>query len=291
MIPFNDAIYDLTTTRASRLTVALAPQYGADSDYATNPVFAMFRDDLPTEVEMEKFTAATMLSYFDYPEARDAPMVTAIAGAYTDYGYHCITHAFLAAIIADRLAEKYMPLHQEARRLVVLAALLHDAYHSHGRTPDSENIARTKVFIENLIAVHGTRLGLPSNAAPRICSMIGLTEYNGAGFDFPLPEIEAVPLAEDAPAYMVQRMSCRILGEADLMMSATPYWPKFAAVLAQDAATSNQVYKYLDLRTFCATQAEFIVTGMMQRCTLPETRAALSEVLAIHSHVMDSTEA
>lgn len=289
MIPFNDAMYALSTVRATRLTEALAPHYGPDSDYATNPVFALFRDNMPTEVEMEKFTAHTMLSYFDYPEARDAIMTTAIAGAYTDYGYHCIAHAILTGIIADRLAEKYLPHHPDTRRLVVLAALLHDAYHSHGRTEDYENIARAKLFIENLLAVHGERLGLPHDAVRRITSMIGLTQFNGTGFDYPLPAVDPVPVAEDAMAFTVQGMACRILGEADLVMSATPYWPKFAAVLAQDAATAKQVYKFLDLHTFCATQVEFIVSGMLQRCTLPEIRDALNEVLQIHSRVLDSS--
>ena len=286
MIPYEDAIHSLVQIRADRLEAALAPEYEAGSAYWSNPVFAMFRDDIPSESDMEQRTCRTLAHHLGI---NDVQLATSITNSYSIYGYHGISHAILTGIIAKRLAEIYLPHHKDMQRVVILAALLHDAYHTHGKCDDTINIVLAQRFMRNLVAVHGERLGYPTNTAQICADSIVMTTFHDKNFPYAVPaRAKGEPLPADATEPDQISMVKRILCESDLMMSATPLWPLLACVLAHDIATQTRYDDILDIQTFCATQTEFIRTSCMQRLAFPETIAAMQEVLEMHSRVFDA---
>lgn len=285
MIPYEDAIHGLIRIRADVLESAIAPEYKEGSAYWSNPVFALFRDNIPSEADMEQRTCRTLALHLNIG---DSQLATAITNAYSIYGYHGISHAILTGIIAKRLAEIYLPHHPDMQRVVILAALLHDAYHTHGKCDDDINIIRAKRFTRNLVAVCGERLGYPEDTAEICANAIMMTTFHEGDFSYAPPQVDTVPLESDAVREGQIRMVKRILCEADLMMSSTPHWPLLACVLAYDIATQTRKDEILETTTFCATQTEFIRTSCMKRLAFPETRAAMAEVLEIHNRVFDA---
>lgn len=285
MKTFEEAIHGLTLVRAERLQAALATVYEEGTGYWSNPVFALFRDGLPTEADMEQRTCRTLSKYLNI---NDGQLATEITDAYSHYGYHCLSHAILTAVIAKRLAEIYLPHHPDMQRIVILAALLHDAFHSHGHLPDSENIQRAQRFTRHLMAVHGTRLGYPPSTESICREAISLTEFNGAGFVVMPPASLACPSPVDPDAQLVDQINMvkRILCESDVMMSATPLWPVLGGVLAHDLAKFGHD-AMLDVAEFCATQVQFTNTQVLPRMVFKETCTALIAVREMHCQLME----
>lgn len=286
MIPYEDAIHGLIRIRADVLEAAIEPEYKEGSAYWSNPVFALFRDNMPSEADMEQRTCRTLALHLNIG---DSQLANAITNSYSIYGYHGISHAILTGIVAKRLAEIYLPHHPEMQRVVILAALLHDAYHTHGKCDDTINIVLAQRFTRNLVAVCGERLGYLEDTAEICNNAIAMTTFHNGNFPYAVPaSAKGEPLPEDATRPDQISMVKRILCESDLMMSATPHWPLLACVLAHDIATQTRKDEILDITTFCATQTEFIRTSCVQRLAFPETIAAMTEVLEIHNRVFDA---
>ena len=283
MKPYEDAIHSLTVLRSNRIREALLPYYDLDGEYGKCEEFKLFRDGMPSEFEIESRTAHVISTHLGITHPH---IVQAICDSYHNYGYHCIVHAVSMAIIVQRLGEIYLPDHPALVKIAVLGALLHDSYHTHGALPDTDNVERAKRFTTNLISMYGAEAGYRPATEHLICTAINTTLFMCGTFPNPCPEV-VLP-----PETIGQRHAIvvALIAEADLMMSATPYWPSLASVLAHDFSRHGND-DYLEVDRFCATQCTFITHSTMDRLQLKETRAAMSRVRDIHSSVVGKLRA
>jgi hypothetical protein len=238
---------------------------------------------MPSERDMELHTAATLSNHVGI---YDPHWVAAFTDSYTTYGYHCLSHGVLIAILTRRLCNIYLPYHPVMARVAVVAAMFHDSFHSHGALPDSDNVSRAQRYIRNVVAVHGDSLGLDIKEAQHISEILRLTEWTCGEFPHDIPESSLDPLAATATWEEQFALAARIVAEADLMMSATPFWPALGSVIAHDMATQGND-AHLDIETFCRAQIRFIEKGCVGRVQLPENKAALQAVLDLHRIVLD----
>ena len=280
---FEDAIHELASIRSRHIEAALAEVYKEGGPYWSDDRLELFRSDLPTERDMELHTASVLANHLG---VYDPHWVSMFTDSYTTYGYHCLSHGVLAAILTSRMCNIYLPYHPDMRRVAVVAAMFHDSFHSHGALPDSENVSRAQRYIRNVVAVHGDRMALGKSAAQTICEILRLTEWTLGEFPHDIPESSTEPLEVDASEEDQRTMAMRIVAEADLMMSATPFWPALGGVIAHDMSTTGNDAN-LDIETFCRAQMRFIEKGCMTRVKLPENVLALQAVLDLHRIVFD----
>lgn len=280
---YEDALYELASIRARKIEEALAAVYGEGAPYWKDARFELFRSDMPSERDMELHTAVTLSNHLGI---YDPHWVAAFTDSYTTYGYHCLAHGVLAAILTRRLCHIYLPYSPDMTNVAVFAAMFHDAFHSHGALSDTDNIERAQRYVRNVVAVHGDRVGLGAREAQYICAILGLTEWTRGEFPNAIPESSLEPLGVDAPRDAQFALAARIVAEADLMMSATPFWPALGSVVAHDMATQGNDAN-LDIETFCRAQIRFIEKGCADRVQLPENKAALQAVLDLHRIVLD----
>lgn len=279
----------LARKRASAITEALHIEYGnRNSLYRTAEATRLHRDGMPKGTAIQ-FDAARYIADLIGTDSTDS-IVTFIKHAYpegypNDPVYHGMPHAVLTATITKRLAEIYLPHHKHEAKVAVLAALLHDAHHTQTRD-DSVNIGRATLFTHQLMHALYDNCEGEFNAGADcalIIAVIEATKFVGGKFSVDLPAVDAVALRADADYADVSNMVVRIVGEADLMMSATPEWPEFAAQLAYEEAEVNGSTQILDPVYFAYKQYVFAKTlADSGRLLLPENVAAMKVVVAIH---------
>lgn len=291
MSPFDSHMYALAETRAKRVGATLAALYDAPNGlYRTSPDMALFRD-VPHQVNFCDDTRQmrTLLSELLPPSTSDFRLELLRALPTDPDRYHARLHAMLTAIISKRLAAIYLPHHPEVAAITVVAALLHDAHHTHEGN-DFDNITRATQFVRMLISVYEGDCGLlgtyeVAEVVDMIATIIRCTRFERGTFTSPLPDVAPVECAPDSSHIHLVRMATRIVGEADLMMSATTSWPVLATALALDASRSGN-HDFLDLPTFAAKQYTFAKDQIeSRRIKLPETIAALRVVMEIHSSI------
>lgn len=280
---FEDAIHELAGVRSRKIEEALTAVYGGGAPYWKDARLELFRVDLPTERDMEMHTANVLNTHAGI---YDPHLISLFTDSYTLYGYHCLSHGVLAAILTRRLCSIYLPYHQDIARVAVIAAMFHDSFHTHGALSDSENISRAQRYVRNVVALHGERLGLHKKASQIICEILCLTEWTLGDFPYEIPKSPLEPLTSYATEDDQIAMAIRIVAEADLMMSATPFWPALGSVIAHDMSTQGNDAN-LDIETFCRAQIRFIEKGCVKRVQLPENCAALQAVLDLHRIVLD----
>lgn len=280
---YEDALHELASIRGRKLEFALAEVYKEGAPYWKDERFELFRSDLPSEREMELHTASVLSNHVGI---YDPHWVAAFTDSYTTYGYHCLSHGVLAAILTRRMCNIYLPYHPDMARVAVVAAMFHDSFHSHGALSDYDNVSRAQRYIRNVVAVHGERIGLTDKSAQQICEILRLTEWTLGEFPHDIPESQLTHLGVVASKDEQFAMAARIVAEADLMMSATPFWPALGSVIAHDMAVGGND-AHLDIETFCRAQIRFIEKGCMKRVRLPENKAALDAVVELHRIVLD----
>lgn len=282
---FEDAIHDLATVRAQKIEAALMQVYcGDDSPYSRDQRVELFRDNMPTERDMEHHTASVLANHVG---VNDPHLISLVVDSYPNYGYHCLVHGVLTAIVVRRLCGIYLPYHTDMARVAVLAALFHDSFHTHGALSDSENILRAQRYVHNVVALHGDRLGYPKYTAQYVSNMLEITEWTAGAFPHDIPPSAIVPLDHRATLDAQLAMATRIVAEADLMMSATPLWPALGSMIALDMSAANGNDANLDIEQFCRSQIYFIERTCLSRLRLGETREAAMAVAAMHRAVMD----
>jgi len=279
----------LARKRASAITEALHIEYGNRNGlYRTSDATSMYRDGMPKGNSIQ-FDAARSIAEL-IGVGKSEPIVTFIQSAYPegyprDPVYHGLPHAVLTAAITKRLAEIYLPHHKHEAKVAVLAALLHDAHHTQTGN-DNVNIDRATQFTYQLMHALYDNSEDDFNAGSDcalITAVIAATKFVGGKFAVELPAIEAVALPADADYADVSNMVVRIVGEADLMMSATPEWPEFAAQLAYEESAVNGSTQIFDPIYFAYKQYVFAKTLVDSgRLILPENVAAMRVVIAIH---------
>lgn len=289
----------LTRARASFITETLKAAYDPKpGPYQSAESTKLYREGMPScnYIQFESAKAIADVLGLD----THAPVVDFIQRAYPEgYPnhpvYHGITHAVLTAHIAKRLAAIYLPNHGRVARTVVLAALLHDAHHT--QTPnDSVNIERAIHFTEHLMrALYGNVTDAEFDAGDDlalVCAIIQATKFEGGVFTERLPVVNPVPLEAGATFADLYSMAVRIVGEADLMMSATPAWPEFAALLAYEADALNNSTQILDPVFFSYRQWTFAHMQLKSgRIMLPENVAAMQIVIDIHKEISRAEDA
>lgn len=282
---FEEAIHELATVRAKKIEAALMQvYYGDNSPYSRDPRVELFRDNMPTERDMEHHTASVLANHVG---VNDPHLISLVVDSYPNYGYHCLVHGVLTAIVVRRLCGIYLPYHNDMTRVAVLAALFHDSFHTHGALSDSENIMRAQRYVHNVVALHGDRLGYPKHTAQYVCNMLEITEWTAGAFPHDIPSSSIEPLGPTASCDAQLAMAMRIVAESDLMMSATPLWPALGSMIALDMSTANGNDANLDIEQFCRSQIYFIERTCLPRLRLSETRDAAIAVAAMHRTVID----